>query len=236
MQTINSPIITARGMFNGPLGLTRAAVNWSPLSLPNLLNWHDASDAATITLVGAKVSVWGDKSGNGNNAVQANDALRPTLSAANLNGLNVIDYPTGGQNMTLNTRRTNVRSVFILARYRVQTGGQFTIMGDSIEYPFFTGDRPGLLYAGISSPATVVNGSKYVNGVLTAGDLVKELAWTQYGFLTTGNTSIDRFTQDRGFTGRSINGWIAEIIMMSSVATTEDLTSLQNYWATKYAL
>jgi hypothetical protein len=57
---------------------------WRPTEITTAL-WLDAEDTSTITLNGATVSQWADKSGNGRNAVQATAANQPTYNATGLN-------------------------------------------------------------------------------------------------------------------------------------------------------
>ena len=54
--------------------------------------WFDAADSRTITESGGLVSAWGDKSGNGNHAVQSSGALQPTLvgNAVDFDGSNIL--------------------------------------------------------------------------------------------------------------------------------------------------
>lgn len=60
---------------------------WTPAQITTRL-WLDASDASSIT-IDTGVSVWADKSGNGNNAVQATAASQPSIVSTGLNGLDV---------------------------------------------------------------------------------------------------------------------------------------------------
>lgn len=64
---------------------------FDPLSLSPAL-WLDASDAATITSSGGKVSQWNDKSGNGRNVTQATSAAQPSTGTATQNGRNVLVF------------------------------------------------------------------------------------------------------------------------------------------------
>lgn len=63
---------------------------WVPSDLPGLALWLDANDASTITLSGANVTEWRDKSGNGRNAVQGDNSKRPTSTLRTVNGRPVI--------------------------------------------------------------------------------------------------------------------------------------------------
>lgn len=56
---------------------------WTPLSLPSLYFWLRGDD---VTLNGATVSSWNDKSGNARHWSQANAALQPTYTASAING------------------------------------------------------------------------------------------------------------------------------------------------------
>ncbi len=62
---------------------------WQPSEITTEL-WLDASDASTITEAGGDISQWDDKSGNGNDAVQATGSAQPSYVAAGQNGLNVL--------------------------------------------------------------------------------------------------------------------------------------------------
>ena len=66
--------------------------DWSPLDLPNLEGWWDASDAATITDTTGDVSQLDDKSGNGRHLAQATGSLQPRTGDSTRNGLNVLDF------------------------------------------------------------------------------------------------------------------------------------------------
>jgi hypothetical protein len=58
---------------------------WGPTQLgANLVSWHDAADAATITVTGSGVSQWSDKSVNGNHATQSDDTKRPPSSSGKI--------------------------------------------------------------------------------------------------------------------------------------------------------
>lgn len=73
-----------------------AAASWSPLSLPGLIGWWDASDLSTITASSGAVSEWRDKSGNGIHW-EVNGVHSPTTGARTQNGLNGLDFYHGGQ-------------------------------------------------------------------------------------------------------------------------------------------
>jgi hypothetical protein len=82
-------------------GFQPPAGAWSPLDLPDLKAWYDASDATTIT--GAvSVSQWNDKSGNSYNLTQATGVKQPTTNSVTQNGKNVISFD-GGDTLVAST-------------------------------------------------------------------------------------------------------------------------------------
>jgi hypothetical protein len=67
---------------------------FTPLDLPDLTLWLDASDASSMTLNGfGAVEEWGDKSGNGNNAVGSGPlTFKPTYVFNGINHLNCVQF------------------------------------------------------------------------------------------------------------------------------------------------
>lgn len=76
---------------------------WTPAEISTSL-WLEADDTSTITLNGSTVAEWRDKSGNTNHAAQGTAGNQPTLTANNLNGLDVISFD--GNSDFLNLART----------------------------------------------------------------------------------------------------------------------------------
>jgi hypothetical protein len=84
------------------LGLLGGSSSFSPLSIPGLALWLDASDASTLfqasdgttpaTADGDVVGYWGDKSGSGRHVTQGTTANKPTLQTAEQNGRNVVQF------------------------------------------------------------------------------------------------------------------------------------------------
>lgn len=63
---------------------------WSPLEIPGLIGWWDASDADSFTFSsGTTVSQWNDLSGAGLHFTQSEDVRRPTRNST-VNGLGAI--------------------------------------------------------------------------------------------------------------------------------------------------
>jgi hypothetical protein len=64
---------------------------FDPSSVPGLVQWLDADDPATFTLVGSQVSQWRDKSGTARHVSQATEAARPTLTT-NYGGRSAVTF------------------------------------------------------------------------------------------------------------------------------------------------
>ena len=65
---------------------------WTPIQLPGLMSWWDASDLSTITASSGLVSQWRDKSGAARHMAQATGTNQPTTGTRTQNGLNVLDF------------------------------------------------------------------------------------------------------------------------------------------------
>lgn len=105
--------------------------SFTPLDIPGLVLWMDASDASTITQTAGSVSAWYDKSGNGYIATQATGANQPITGARTLNGLNVLNFD--GSSDFLNLGVTDLGSTRLFAgatdQYSVFTFVQYDALG-----------------------------------------------------------------------------------------------------------
>lgn len=104
---------------------------WTPAELgASLALWLDADDASTITLNGATVSQWRDKSGNSRHVSQGTPSLQPAYLAANLNGKAGIDFYL---NKGLNTNTSNPVVAFAITviKARNATWNNYHAMLDS---------------------------------------------------------------------------------------------------------
>lgn len=65
--------------------------DFSPLQLPNLTAWYDATDEGSLTESGGRYTGWADKSGNGNDLSQSTSTDAP-FSGRTVSGLNSVDF------------------------------------------------------------------------------------------------------------------------------------------------
>ena len=93
-----------------------SAPAWTPAQLTTAL-WLDAADTGTITLNGATVSQWADKSGNSRNFSQATASNQPTYSATVLGGKPALtfdgtsDFMSAGDTLDVGTTSLTIMTV-----------------------------------------------------------------------------------------------------------------------------
>lgn len=91
---------------------------FNPHSVPGLAEWHDASDASTITLDGSNnSSEWRDKSGNGRHRTQSNVNWRPAYVTNVQNGLPGLLFDATDDAMTGYGNTTNPVNFFFVHRW-----------------------------------------------------------------------------------------------------------------------
>lgn len=77
-------------------------ITQTPLVLPGIILWLDAADTSSVTSVLGSVSFWRDKSGCGNNAIQASGANQPSIGVNTINGLPTITFNGSSKSMAGN--------------------------------------------------------------------------------------------------------------------------------------
>jgi len=229
---------------------------WTPAQITTEL-WLDADDASTITLNGSNVSAWNDKSGNGRNATQTGTA-QPLYSSTGLNNRPALDFDGTDDDLVLSSV-SNLNSVsqswFIVAK-RDNASGRTEIpfgIGNKVEsdglsdIPRWTDNK---MYSQIGyvanrpAPVSVISDAPYINCV-TGGAV--QLSYTNGTLIGTGTTqSLSNFSVSDGgyvgsgralsFSNRYFDGKISELIIVPSVATTQDRQLIEGYLAHKWGL
>lgn len=221
---------------------------FSPLWLPGLRMWLDASDASTITASGGKVSEWRDKSGLAHHLAQSTDALKP-LTGYSLNGLDTIHAgviestdagfdtnepltivavfrwaATQGNYSCWFSSRTN-RACFI---------GPWQFMYNAHMYWGVGGDGIASDYATTAPHAYLV--SAIFNG--TANNLRVNGTQTTVGTQGAGGGLQDglRLGQFGGENGNAFNGEHAEIILCSGALSSTWIAAAEAYLNDKWAV
>src|SRR5262245_16672761 len=213
--------------------------------LTDLWSWWDASDTSTITDAGAgAVSVWGDKSGNARDLSQGTGGNRPTTGTRTINGLNVIDFSGTNQWMSLSGGPTQGWTMFVVALDDDGSGspGRYLI-GHTGAGNFAFGTQPTnqwFMYAG-----TIQNGA----ATLTTATHVLTTVWNGGTSVLRIDTAVDISASPgagnpNGFEvggwassgGTEWNGPIAEIIVYDTELSSDEITAVEQYLITKWAI
>ena len=240
----------------GTSGLVQAA--FSPLDLSPVL-WLDASDTSTITEVGGAVSQWDDKSGNGNDVVQATAAAQPTTGVSTINGLNILTFAGDyfAANLAVDVSATTIFAVFRenvsvlgagLVTLAPSSGNDYdSLNGTAVE----TSSSPGILTAvrNFVSPNGLsrITGTKpspfdvYV-GRFSSGGLVEAFSSSVTASTTTSSGVFGSSSQvvigarytAGAISATRLNGDIAEILLYDSTLSNNDLNAVGSYLSNKW--
>lgn len=216
------------------------AAVWSPLSLPNLVAWWDASDTATITASGGDVSQWDDKSGNGHHLVQGTAARQLKTGTRTVNSLNVLDHSgADGKRMTVTGFSLTAFSIF----YVIDRDGGFAWAGDaSANSPRLQTESGNWKFEdGSNSYGSTAagTGAQHVLYTRSAGNSMN--AWLTGVTQMLTNQSVGSAAWDGmcvgGLSQTDIlpaNGGIAEMFVTSDVVTSGDRSSAWSYIDAKW--
>jgi len=233
------------------------SVTWTPEFLATSL-WLDASDNTTILAgISDNVYQWQDKSGNDLHAEQSTAALQPTTGSRALNGLNVLNFSAQSLATSFNINRPNTPDLSVFAVFaQDMTTGNFGLFGADdggwdrlvlLNFDSNTGAEWGVSNGGgtvafeatrTSDTAdhllTIIWSSGVINGSGVSLDGATSTVFTESvgsaGFTTTGIGSIRPTSQ------YPLDGYIAEMIFITSVVATEDRQKIEGYLAHKWGL
>lgn len=221
-------------------------VGFSPLSLNGLIAWYDASDANTITEAGSGVSVWADKSTQGNDLAQTTDTNRPTFDSGG--GFILFDGVdnfltrasfTGGS-------LTQPNDVFIVFKWvAVPTGVSQTVFdGNLANNLYFASNASGLanrIFAG----TTVIDGTENIDTNFSVKSITFDGSSSVIRTngvnvpLTAGDIGTDGFNGlflgSRGSAVQPANIQVKEMVIVDSM-DDDERNQLGNYLAAKSGL
>lgn len=220
----------------------RTRGKFNPVNLSNLAVWYDPSDATTVTLNSGNVSSLADKSGNGITASQATALRQIPYSIAGKNGLNVL-APTGTQYLAATLSSTPAAMTVVVAG--VATNGGPTGVGR--------------IWAIVGSNAGITSESgnfKYFSPLINSNvaHTVPSVLTVRFTSLTVadlfvGATAVNSpFDPDNSYSGATAlqiandfgidfwNGQIFEFLIYYRALTQAEITLLNTYLTTKWAL
>jgi hypothetical protein len=241
------PISTAKKLV---LGLLGGSASFSPLAIPGLALWLDASDASTLFQAsngttpaaadGDVVGYWGDKSGNGKNAIQATTANKPVMKTAVKNGRNAVRFTAVDDNLSVSYGSTLAQpwTYWIVV---VRTAGDYILDGaGSNRHIFFTVTPPHIginAGAGLATTGvTATNWNVYTLQFNGASSKVRangvEVASGNAGIQSIDTLIIGtRKSFDEGFSGD-----IAELIASNTLATDSTNSAVESYLNAKWGV
>jgi hypothetical protein len=214
---------------------------FSPLDLSPTM-WFDASDTSTITESGGAVSQWADKSGNGHDLTQGTGANQPTTGTRTINSRNVVDFDGVSDRMvsgSLSPTLTQPNTIFaVFVPDATSSQYLFDAIGGANRNAllFDTGYRPfaGVLPARTGAVLTVpqitrtvfdgTSSSLHIDGASAfAGD--------------AGTNSFESMTLGSRYDGTgSIDGAVAEVIVVDGALTAQQISDTETYLAHKWGI
>lgn len=171
-------------------------LQFDPRNISGCALWLDATDSSSMTLNSTTVSQWRDKSGKGNNAIQATTIRQPLLVASGINGMPALE----GRHDGVNASQLSIAHNATLNFSSGITGfavGYKTVMatsGDLVaKYVTSTPDRSFLI---------TTNASNQVQGVIsTDGTAGASANINTGGFLITSGVGYIASLWDNGTIG-----------------------------------
>ena len=218
---------------------------WDPSQLAGLALWLDADDASTITLNGATVSQWDDKSGNNRNASQTTATSQPT-NPIDINNRRVIQFDGSDDFFSVDEFTTSA-TVFILANRGQATSPQLSGAAPSTFVPAWNINGERLEYRSVSTQtilSRIAGGStaEYAFGCVQLDTVNDEAKLNIFGgtvttvsqTLVSSDLTINTVGRDYAGAQQFTDGAVAEIITLSNLVTTEDRQNVEGYLAWKW--
>lgn len=238
-----------------------------PTDIAGLTLWLDASDSTTLfqnsdgttpaIADSDPIGYWGDKSGNGNNVIQSDVSLKPSLKLTIQNNKNTLRFDGTNDKLTGNlSPQSSDRTMFIVAKRTSTTSawrGAILLNANDINDQTGTtqyiiqqagngtnslgGGRP----AGGLEYTYTGNGTNYfiISQTNTLTGSAAKMNGASAGSVSHASTSIGTGVQVRIGSGRLSNtetwyGDIAEVIVYNSVLSAYNIVFLESYLNTKW--
>jgi hypothetical protein len=244
----NPPVVNA-----GPdqLIYISGSAPWTPAAISTRL-WLDAADTTSMTLNGATVSQWRDKSGNNRHAAQSTAGSQPTLTSLGLNNKSVLTFDGTSDFFDLGTGLDFLagvtHSAFIVIKpttfnniYGAANGSQ----GAGSLHVGFNGNNYRMNYwSNDYTPARTTNfvagSANLMNYIWTSGSNKQILAngKSEASATTTGVIgNMSGGGRISNIVGQGyIGGDIAEMIFLTGTVSATDREIMEGYLAHKWGL
>jgi len=235
--------------------------SFTPSSISGLTLWLDASDPASLFQntnattpayqTSDYVSLWKDKSGNGNNATQATDSLRPYLVTSSQNSRNVIRFPYAAWNaatgpyMNATIGSLSAYSVFIVCKFRTSEFYSMVLTGGSSQFEVRNYSTTGYIEWNVAGSYflrdTVSNVGNYILIELTRSGSDYTIYKNGISVATSNNASNLNIGSTIYISSRSGNSYyfdgdMAEMIIYNSAITTAQRQQVEQYLNQKWGI
>lgn len=221
------------------------------LTLPGLLVWFETDyglyqgttpdDGTESEENNDTVGLWLDRSGNDNHYLQSTEAARPTVQNVSQGAADFLAVKTENNKfLSLGTRLTTVKQIYIVTRHATGTGDYQPILGDSVGFDFHGGEGTALYLGGLGT--NVADGEGWINGenhpAMCWESMEKPMTYSVITNVTknSANVATDRLTRDRDQANRYWNGFYTAVILCSSVHDTDTMNLVHEYLAEKYGI
>jgi hypothetical protein len=211
-------------------------------TISDLWGRYDASSSNNYVLTSGAVSQWTDLSGNGRHLTQATSSRRPTVKAAEKNGLNVIYFDGGAKGLvTSSLTLNNPITVFVVVKmyslnsytsiYDGLNNNEANVAGNS-------GNQIQLYTQGFVGGMTASTNTWYrITHVMNEGS-----SFDRRNDTVTSNWSDNSITMgglrigegDGG--GENGNMDIAEVIVFNKALSTSEINSINSFLSSKWAI
>lgn len=236
---------------------------FQPLDIDGCSLWLDAADPSTITLSGSNVTVWADKSGTNNNAVQGTrfGALGPTVTSSNSlrftrvagTSTQYLVTQTGRQTtsavtyfvviMPLNDnvtgtmfdlRKTSDGQALLNVNGQIIAARGSTSALQSFSYTYPSGVSVIVAQANTNLFAAFGNGTSIGSSTATLDMPAADAGFTTIGAATEINYGVNATYATQINNTRSSE--ISEVIMYNGYLSTTDRQRVEGYLAWKWGL
>jgi hypothetical protein len=219
---------------------------FSPVSVSSCELWLDAADidgdgqqenlGESVLTNGNVLTVWKDKSGHTNDAAALAPEYRPTLAPNRLGNHATVNFDGNDDNIVF-SRISDIRTVFWVIREEPpNANAENFLLGDPSTFHFHRG---GALHFWGGYTATAIRyGRNYLNGSPVDGSdtPVPSNQFCVISVVTTNDVQASTFSKDRGDSGRSWDGDLAELIIYSKPLSELEVNAVHRYIENKWHL
>jgi hypothetical protein len=208
---------------------------FSPDSIAGLQLWLDSSDESAITQSSGSVSEWNDKSGNGNNAVQATGSYQPTYPGTSFNGLATLSF--NGSNFLQATPipLTNC-TIFAVVGSASASGAMFSSNDGNTYIGNYSGNFRFEMPIGAAAPFTPTASPRnlWCQSNVSTNTATANVGLSSSGSYPSSQSGTVSQVGGRGIYGDDLTGNMAEVLIYNTVLTSTQITQVLTYLSGKW--